>query len=242
MANVTNGVIEYNRRLRTGDFEHKDAKVSLSFTLGDGENVRQVMAAVAVEAVLVASQMVGEPLQTVRDATAVAVESQTAPVTMRAAADPNETVRMAKKVQEATVVGKPNTEIIIGEAKPAAAAADPMSGVGGVSAAPVPGPVVVNGAASDPMNGVALAAPGPAPVALPSAAPSDPAAGQTISDEVLVHEITAKVNDLKTPHGEGAATMVMRLIADFVGPPPRRSRDMTQEQRVAFLAKLKEMS
>ncbi len=57
---ITNGTIEYSRRIRTGDFEHKDAKVSLSFTVPDGGDVDALIELVGGAAVLRAHTMVGE--------------------------------------------------------------------------------------------------------------------------------------------------------------------------------------
>lgn len=57
---ITNGTIEFSRRIRTGDFEHKDAKVSLSFTVAAGINARETAEYVGNLAVERALAMVGE--------------------------------------------------------------------------------------------------------------------------------------------------------------------------------------
>lgn len=57
---ITNGTVKFNRRVRTGDFEHKDASVELTFSnQGEAVSVGQieVIAALAVEKAL---GMVGE--------------------------------------------------------------------------------------------------------------------------------------------------------------------------------------
>src|SRR5260370_27709570 len=44
MGQITNGTVEYSRRLKTGDYEYKDAKVSLSFSVSDGDDEARSMA------------------------------------------------------------------------------------------------------------------------------------------------------------------------------------------------------
>ena len=83
---ITNGTIEFTRRLRTGDFEHKDAKVSLSFTVPEGMGfrddaassvgVQDLIAKVAREAVEHALHMVGEKTAPQRVAAVVTDEHQ----------------------------------------------------------------------------------------------------------------------------------------------------------------------
>src|ERR1700732_4722821 len=63
MPTITNGTVEFSRRLKTGDYEHKDAKVTLSFTVDDGQTydgMRTWLRAIAEAAVSEALVMVGE--------------------------------------------------------------------------------------------------------------------------------------------------------------------------------------
>ncbi len=57
---ITNGTIEFTRRVTTGDYQHKDAKVSLTFTIDEGVDPEQFAAHVGRLAVERAMEMVGE--------------------------------------------------------------------------------------------------------------------------------------------------------------------------------------
>src|SRR5258707_296020 len=39
MANITNGSVTYERRVKTGDFEHKMASATIHFALEQGEDI-----------------------------------------------------------------------------------------------------------------------------------------------------------------------------------------------------------
>jgi hypothetical protein len=70
MMQITNGVVEFERVCKTGDYENKKAKVSLSFTIMEGANLEATdqyvhnVSHLAINRVLV---MVGERQDTVED-------------------------------------------------------------------------------------------------------------------------------------------------------------------------------
>ena len=180
MPVVTNGRITYNRRFRTGDFEHRDALVELSFTIGEGEDVAAALASVAEAARSRAEAMVA-------NTPAVGM----APAAPRPAKPPGtvapETASSAK-IKEAD---KPPAKTEAKE-KPAAK---------GLATSEIEGGPVV-----------------------PEA--------KEITDAKLVEHITHA-------NTGGKNTMAIReLIAEFVGPPPGKARDIPQERRAEFISRL----
>ncbi len=75
---ITNGTVEFTRRITTGDYQHKDAKVSLTFVVGDQEDALTMLEYVGNRAVERALAMVGEvsKLETVKTTVLQPLEKQ----------------------------------------------------------------------------------------------------------------------------------------------------------------------
>ena len=183
---VTHGSVEFTRRLNTGDYSHKDAKVILSFEIKEGEDVAKAAAYVGQIATIQAAVMVGErpadePVQVEEPKPARTRKAKEAP-----AVDP--------------LAGAPAEATISAPATPAVAAVDPLSATptlatgtagsidplasgqpSGVATGGSPSPAIVGQAAGaiDPLasvsNVVAITEPttvaGPAPTASAESTP-----------------------------------------------------------------------
>ncbi len=73
---ITNGTVEFTRRITTGDYQHKDAKVSLTFVVSDQEDALTMLEYVGNRAVERALAMVGEKVPVSNLETAVDAEGK----------------------------------------------------------------------------------------------------------------------------------------------------------------------
>lgn len=81
MPIVTNGKVIFTRRITTGDYEHRDAVVELSFTLEEGEDLSTALASVAE-----AARVRGEAMASGKEVAAVAQRPAKPPGTVAAEA------------------------------------------------------------------------------------------------------------------------------------------------------------
>lgn len=65
MAQISGGTVSYERRVKTGDYEHKHAAVTLTFSVGDGENYADVFDLASRQAVRKAHEILGFDVGTI---------------------------------------------------------------------------------------------------------------------------------------------------------------------------------
>jgi hypothetical protein len=125
---ITNGTVEFTRRVTTGDYQHKDAKVSLTFVVGDSEDALTMLEYVGNRAVERALAMVGE-----------------APRPMTTKLEPLVKQPVEAQPWPGPTVGKPvgNVVDIMGVANPTVTAAPPAAEVAEPEA-PAPQPAVIS--------------------------------------------------------------------------------------------------
>lgn len=227
---ITNGTVKFNRRVRTGDFEHKDAVVELTFSVPEGSSSEPILAHVTDTAVRHALAMVGEhgpdkPLvqdPTVPAALVSAAPSTAANVITSPAGSTAPALVGSTEAPAAPVVSQPT---IVAQPPPALVA----------PVAPTPG----NGA--DPTLIGAPAATGPASPALVSTAPDAP-----ITDADLVKAVEGAVQRMyakaQTEEQKGLVPVTLaKLIVSHLEPgfePPPKVQKIQPARRAAALAEL----
>jgi len=233
---ITNGTIEYSRRLKTGDYEHKDGKASISFTVPEGEDPEKLASyARQIAHAQTTSMLVGEVTS--------------------ARAEPEKPTR-AKREPKDIVIGEthPVTDPMIGSSAsvaptPTASPPVPVEGSSNV-APPAAGLDSMTGSILIPRSPAAGVSPDPmamgggptsASVAGGPVTDASPPAPIGVSDADLTSHITAKLTGLKALIGDVAVQKIAGLVWEYV-PQPGRSTQMTQEQRVNFLARLKDLA
>lgn len=237
---ITNGTIEFSRRIRTGDFEHKDAKVSLTFTVPEGVDHKLITEHVGNIAVERALAMVGEKPAAVSIADAL----------------PAGFVNGTKLAEPwpGPSVGKKVGVLPAGETLTPSKLADIMGPVIKVGEVPPVAPVVaayVSGAVDIMGNGVAVnptvmdnaSGATTAPMSEPSSAtvvsPSEP----VITDAQMVEAIGSKnAHMLLTAAEDDLARQAVpvalhKLVAEFV-PPPAKVQAIPAAKRADFLKQL----
>jgi hypothetical protein len=180
METLTNGRVVYLRRIKTGDYEHKEATVELSFILDPGDAEAEIARVGELARARAEAMVSGRPQAT---------------ETPRAAKPPTVAPKVAEPKPEPPTVA-PKVAEPKPEPKPEPPKVADVSGMDDI------------GDPTD-VSEVIEAAP--------------------ISDVKLVEHIThinAKVKN---------ALAVRAIIAQFAGPPPKRSSDIPQDKRAAFL-------
>jgi hypothetical protein len=208
-------------------FEANSAKVSLSFTT-EGEP--------DIEAFV---HFVGQMARRQAYAALIAEATAEAPKT-RTKRNPSEVVIGASPTSGSSTAPAETSQAVLPQ-QPAEgssvvalvpAAVDPMTGQPTPAS---PSLTVVGGTDAMGLPTSAPVAGGPATGASPSALPSG------ISDAELTGLISQKVAHLAQLVGDAAVPKVVELVEQFV-PAPGRSTQMTQEQRVEFVARLKSLA
>lgn len=209
MAQVTSGVVEYSRVRKDDDYGIKrEAKVSLSFTVDEGEDHLTVLALLGANAVERVHGMIQirVPEGVVSSGASVA-PSAVAPATP---SGPKEAAAAALNAAETKPETPTKPKRPPKTQQPATPAADAILG------AETPAPATPAPAASDDGLGDLLGAVEVKPV----------------TDQELGAFITRRNAVLKKPEA------IRALIAKYAGPVPKQARDIPQEKRQDFLKEL----
>ncbi len=212
-VNVTNGVVNFLRRLKTGDYEHKEASASLSFNV-DGETavleaeIERIgrMAFDKVHVMLGLAAPLAAKVEKVAAKVETAIVADVAAVEADVAAVVGEVKRGRGRPP-----GKKSDAVVTPSVPDPAAIEEP----------PAPPPVANDlGALLD----LAL---NPEPERVPVPPP--------ITDADLIQAITRKNGEVKNP------SAIKAVIASFAGPIPKTVRDIPQHKRPDFLCELNEV-
>lgn len=213
MAQITNGSARFLKRVKTGDYEHKEASTDISFAVGEGEDHAAVLAQASALAVQHTHEMLG---------LAVPAVAQTAPPVAKRGA----------KLPPAgeTKAAAPDTT---------ATAADPLA-MGDEPAKPA---VVVEGytgeVTTDP-KAEAVKAADPLAMGEPDIFTPLPT---VVTDKDLGDAVSKKNESLITAYKAAnkdpalGAVSIRTLIGQFV-TPPKRIADIGADQRHLFLERL----
>lgn len=223
MAQITGGKIFYSQTRQAAQFEPKKAEVELSFIVGEGETFAEVAKMAEDFAVAKVQEMIGAK------ATPAARTVQSAPP--KPAVDASTGGKGAAAMdttQPAPVSGKEAYA-----AKEAAAKA-PRASVPKAGKKDEAKPQISQGGervnpeddAID-MGDVTLDADG-----LPIEAGEPVVVAAQITDAEMTSAISKVNQKLQNP------ALIRAVVAEFVGPPPKSSRDIPQEKRAEFIAKV----
>lgn len=135
---ITNGTVEYSRRVRTGDFEHKDAKVSLSFAFDPADDADAALKRIGQLAVARAHEMVGDAVPA-GDAVSPPVAAVSMPAvtlaavvpTTQPAATPEPMASPTAMASPSTMAAAPSTiaaPVVMPPVSPASVPASPVEG------------------------------------------------------------------------------------------------------------------
>lgn len=223
---ITNGRVIFTRTIRPADFEKKEASVELSFTIAEGESPDAAIEQAARTAQEKALQMVG-------------LKPSTPPIQGPGSPGYRSGGDEAAKAQDETKE----------RAAAALNAADPKpDGRRGPRKPPTvpavaqkPDPAAVNDVqtSADAMKEQHAQA--------DAAAVTDedllgPGTVPEITDQDIQKYITQKNGELIKTIGQESPVKIRKLIVEFVGGPPKGSRDIPQPRRQEFLDKLKALS
>lgn len=222
MSQITGGEFHYLRRLKTGEYEHKEASATLTFSTPEGENYEAIFGEAAEQAVRQVEGRLGVAPLAPRPAAPASEPSPgaTAPVTPPA-------TRGRKPAKPPVIDVSVGTEEIAAqvEANRAAAAvtvvADPAAIVGDDEK---PNISVTPEDRQDPNN------PDPA-----SFDEFDTPLAVDVTDAVLLDALTRKNAQLKNP------VAIKTLVAKFVAPP-LTYKSIGQEARQKFLDELAKLA
>lgn len=256
---ITNGTISILRRVRTGDFEHIEPHVTISFTVDANQNEDAAIIANATR-ILVDEQykhLLGiavEPEKKKLRAKDVLGKDTPAPLSPSADA-PVTTPTVAPVLPSAPVAGPvPPT------APPASAPVEPQPPQPASPVVPAAPGAVFNAAGQPASPTVPVAPPPAATVPATVAGPSTqtatavvppvapalvvPAAGPTetatagISDEMMAKRCQDKTDELNALYEPGVGLQkVVALIRQYINPPGRATQ-IPHENREAFLTNL----
>lgn len=256
MGAITHGTVEFNRRLNTGDYSHKDAKVTLSFTVNEGDDIAAVTAYVGTVALAQAMVMVGESgtattlepekAKRTRKAAEVTIPASPLPPNAGAPAAPPSVALVPPSAPVAGPVAPiaPPASVPVAPSSPGTATGPALNAAGQpvVHPLPVAAPIAPVVAPPGPTPPVPVAPPttpvAPAPVpaatpAAPAASPAVPANGE-ISDATIGNTIYQTLERLEPATGPGKVTeLLRRYIA-----APGRAVDLPQSHRPQFLTEL----
>jgi len=114
MAHITGGEVTFERRLKTGDYEHKHAAVKMSFSVDESEDVEAILNRTSLLALTKAHEMLGLKVTPALTATA---KSQTKTTAAKGAAGVAAVKAVEKTQVDASVVEEPKTQISTGDAR-----------------------------------------------------------------------------------------------------------------------------
>ena len=226
MGQITTGNVEFTT---PRPFEANSAKVSLSFTTEGEPDIEAFihfvgqMARRQAYAALIADAPAEAPkTRAKRPPSEVVIGASPTPGSSNAPAETSQQASPQQPAEGSSVV-----------ALVPAASVDPMTGQPlSSTSSPQAGPT----STSDVMG-----IPTSAPVAGGPATGASPSVVSGISDAELTGLISQKVAHLAQLVGDAAVPKVVELVEQFV-PAPGRSTQMTQEQRVEFVARLKSLA
>lgn len=214
---IVDGKVEFTRRITTGDYQHKDAKVSLTFVVGDQEDAVTMLEYVGNRAVERALIMVGEKagFGTAR----VAAEQRAA----ERSAPSGETVVPAKAERVKAVIADEH------EAVAKSLAGTPVRNLADIMGEVAPNPTATAALPAE-----------------PAAEPEQPALPVAITDKRLNEEVSAKNAALITAAGSDdtqrqlATQKVLHLVDEYtqLPPGPGRLSKVPADKRQAFLEAL----
>jgi hypothetical protein len=258
-ARITGGSISYLRRVKTGDYEHAEAKAEISFSTGELIDEAGDTAKAKVYEML---GLKPEPKPRTRKADAGPPISKELPVSDSPLSQSSVQLTLAQPSIAPTVGTSPDplvvaaTGIQVASSAPATiAVGDPLApGLGTSAPAASTSTVAGGGPSSDPLapnasSGTTSAVGAPAAVSAASGG-GDPLSGaqedwgavREITDKDLRDACALRNHELLEANKDKDATLVTRSIHDLVGkfvPPGKRTSDIPQNQRQKFIDDLK---
>lgn len=229
---ITNGTISILRRVRTGDFEHIEPHVTLTFSIEAGEDAEAVANGTRMIVDAQYKHLLGIAVEPDKK-TRTKAEKPT-PLPEAAPSTPGPVASIVPlTTAPASPPSTPSVPPSPGAAFNAAGQPGPTAPVAPPAAVIAPAPVV-GPSTQTPTAVVPQVAPAPV---VPAAGPTESAIGP-VSDEMMAKRCQDKTDELNALYEPGVGLQkVVALIRQYISPPGRATQ-IPHESREAFLTNL----